>query len=293
MFDKGVAVIGSTTIDENLTPAGRWRKIGGVTAYSGITYCRHGIATTVVSNIAANDKDIITGLQKEKITVYSGRTRHTTHFINRVTQNERRQKIPLKSEPIKAAHLERIIKGVSCIHLGPLHPGDIDPGAIEMFKLSKLPVVLDVQGYTRQIKGADISTAVSQRLTSVLKIARIIKSNKLELGAILNFFKLDIGRLIKTYNIAECVVTGGKKGGYVQDRKGNIHSYKAPQLESVTDPTGAGDVFLAAYLAVRFLNLESIAEACTYAAKLSARQVSGKYITGDVLELTERSRKEY
>ena len=46
MFEKGVAVIGSTTIDENITPSGRWRKVGGVTAYSGITYDRDGLTST-------------------------------------------------------------------------------------------------------------------------------------------------------------------------------------------------------------------------------------------------------
>jgi hypothetical protein len=48
MFKKGIAIIGSTTKDENITATGGWRKVGGVTAYSGITYRRHGIATTIV-----------------------------------------------------------------------------------------------------------------------------------------------------------------------------------------------------------------------------------------------------
>ena len=74
MFEKGVAVIGSTTIDENIAPAGRWRKVGGVTTYSGITYRRHGIATTIVSSIAPKDMHVTTALEKEKITVCSGRT---------------------------------------------------------------------------------------------------------------------------------------------------------------------------------------------------------------------------
>ena len=278
MFEKGVAVIGSTTIDENITPAGRWHKIGGVTAYSGITYRRHGVATTIVSNIARNDQSIIAALEKENIVVCSGRTKQTTHFVNQSTANERVQNIPLRSAPIKSNRLPGVIKQVSCIHLGPLHPDDIDPGVIGMIKLSKLPVVLDVQGYTRQIKGEGISTGVSPRLSEVLEISQIIKSNEFELEAILDFLDLDISELIKTYNIEECVVTCGKRGGFVQDRKGNVYSYKAPLVQSA-DPTGAGDVFMAAYLLGRFLNKRNSTDACTYAANLSARQVSGKYIT--------------
>ena len=277
MFEKGVAVIGSTTIDENIAPAGRWRKIGGVTTYSGITYRRHGVATTIVSNIARKNRDIVAALEKENIIVCNGRTRQTTHFVNQSTADERRQSIPLRSASIKTDRLPGVIERVSCIHLGPLHPDDIDPGVIEMIKLAKLPVVFDVQGYTRRIKGEGISTGVSQRLSEVLKISQIIKSNKFELEAILDFFDLDISELIRTYNIEECVVTCGKRGGFVQDKKGNSHSYKAPQVESA-DPTGAGDVFLAAYLLSRFLNKQNLSDACSYAADLSARQVSGKYI---------------
>ena len=151
---------------------------------------------------------------------------------------------------------------MSCIHLGPLHPEDIDPAVIEIIKLSQLPVVLDVQGYTRRIEGEDIMAGASQRLSSVLEISQIIKTNEPELEAILGFFSLDINGLIKAYNIEECVVTRSAKGGYVQDRNGNVHSYKALQVDSVADPTGAGDVFLAAYMVGRFLNKMIIADAC-------------------------------
>jgi sugar/nucleoside kinase (ribokinase family) len=51
------------------------------------------------------------------------------------------------------------------------------------------------------------------------------------------------------------------------------------------DPTGAGDVFFASYLVGRFLNNQNIADACRYAARTAGRQVSGKYITFDVLAL--------
>jgi len=285
MFEKGVAVIGSTTIDENITPTGRWRKVGGVTTYSGITYRRHGIATTIVSSIAPKDMQVTIALEKEKITVCSGRTAHTTHFINTITESKRRQKIPFRSASIKADSIAGIIKRVSCIHLGPLHPEDIDPAVIEIIKLSQLPVVLDVQGYTRRIEGEDIMAGASQRLSSVLEISQIIKTNEPELEAILGFFSLDINGLIKTYNIEECVVTRSAKGGYVQDRNGNVHSYKALQVDSVADPTGAGDVFLAAYIVGRFLNKLNVADACSYAAKLSTEQISGKYITNETLAM--------
>jgi sugar/nucleoside kinase (ribokinase family) len=150
-------------------------------------------------------------------------------------------------------------------------------------------VALDVQGYTRRIKGQGITTGVSQRLPGVLTISQIIKLNQRELEAVLSYFDLDISALLKTYSIKECVATHGKTGGFVQDKKGNKHSYHAPQVESIADPTGAGDVFLAAYLLGRFLNKLNIADACRYAAKLSARQIRGRYINTAYLRLKKKT----
>jgi len=285
MFEKSIAVIGSTTIDENITPAGRWRKIGGVTTYAGLTYRRHGIATAIVSNISPKDRQVLLALENENVTICSGNTTHTTHFINEVTENERRQKMPFRSAPIKSDVIAEIIKQAGCIHLGPLHPEDIDPAVIEIIKLAQLPVILDVQGYTRRMKANQITTTVSQRISSVLKIAQIIKANEHELEAILSFFGFDVNRLIKSYNIEECMVTCGAKGGLVQDQNGNVHPYDATPVDSITDPTGAGDVFLAAYLISRFQKKQNITDACRYAAKLSAEQVRGNYIKPETLAI--------
>jgi sugar/nucleoside kinase (ribokinase family) len=280
-FEKGAAVIGSTTIDENIHQTGSLQKIGGTTTYSGITYRRHGIATYIVSNIAQQDIQVAAALEKEKIIVTSGSTAHTTHFINDVTKGERRQKIPFRAAPIKTAHIAGIVKRVSSIHLGPLHPMDIDPAGINIIQESNLPVVLDVQGYTRRVKGKCIARGVSQHLASAMLISRFVKASETELQAICGYFSLDIAALLKTYKIEELVVTRGQKGGFVKDSKGSVYPYDAVKVGSILDPTGAGDVFLAAYIVGRFLNLLNIADACAYAARLSAEQISGSYITRD------------
>ena len=54
------------------------------------------------------------------------------------------------------------------------------------------------------------------------------------------------------------------------------------------DPTGAGDVFFAAYLASRIYARQSIEEACERAASLAALQVEGRYIQGTLLEAPKR-----
>ena len=66
-------------------------------------------------------------------------------------------------------------------------------------------------------------------------------------------------------------------------RNGIKHFYQAPKIESPSDPTGAGDVFFAAYIAARYADKKDIADACRYAARIAARQVAGKYIAPETL----------
>jgi sugar/nucleoside kinase (ribokinase family) len=50
------------------------------------------------------------------------------------------------------------------------------------------------------------------------------------------------------------------------------------------DPTGAGDIFLAAYVIGRILKRQTIPDACKYAAKLVAKQIDDNYIQLESLD---------
>ena len=74
------------------------------------------------------------------------------------------------------------------------------------------------------------------------------------------------------------IVTLRKRGGFVQKRSGDKIHYAADKIRSLEDPTGAGDVFLAAYIVGRFFRQKKFSEACSYAANLVAQQIAGNYI---------------
>jgi sugar/nucleoside kinase (ribokinase family) len=57
-------------------------------------------------------------------------------------------------------------------------------------------------------------------------------------------------------------------------------------VQSAGDPTGAGDIFFAAYVVGRFMKKMDISNACAYATELTALQISGNYITEDRLGLS-------
>ncbi len=66
---------------------------------------------------------------------------------------------------------------------------------------------------------------------------------------------------------------------------GDVANYAASQVGRVADPTGASDVFFAAYLVRRLHEGQSIEASCRHAAEVAAQHVQGKYIPDDCLRL--------
>ena len=259
--------------------------MGGVTTYSGITYRRHGLPTYIISNLAAQDLIFLDKLRAEKIQVLPQKADRTTHFVNYIAGNTRYQELPQQAGPIKAGQIHAIFDGIDGLHLGPLHPLDIDPAAVRRLRDSELSIFLDVQGYTRKIKNQKIYPSVSEHTAAGLAVAQVIKANEFEYQAILDFFDMNLTDLMIRFKIQETVVTLGQKGGFVRTQTGESHNYAACTVNVPIDHTGAGDVFFAAYILSRFTNQMQIRDACRYAARIAARQIEGKYITIDRLGL--------
>ena len=307
LLSKGIGVVGSTTIDEIVSPDQRIKKIGGATAYAGITYSRHAVNTIVISNLAPVDHEIIKRLEREKLTVFTGKTDRTTHFINHIEgdppstalrtvspstalrtvslSNGRRQEVFNRARPILLRHLLPALKHVDALHLSPLHPDDIEPKLLTELPQFGLKVFIDIQGYTRKVIKKDVSAAVSRHLPDALKVADIIKANEFEIKLVLEYFQKDLPQIMKTFQINEAVITLGEKGGWVESAAGERFEYNARRVDNAIDSTGAGDVFFAAYLLSRFIENRNIARACQYAAVIAARQVEGSYISFDRLVL--------
>lgn len=285
LLKKGIGVVGSTTIDKIVAEDQSYLKLGGVTTYAGITYRRHGLAALIVSNLAGQDLKLINKLKAERIDVFREATDQTTHFVNYIKGHRRYQELPQQAGPIEAGQIQAIMDRVDGLHLGPLHPLDIDPAALNLLRKSNLSIFLDVQGYTRMVKNKKVYPAVSDHLAAGLISAQIIKANGIEYQSILDFYQMNLTELMIRFKIEESVVTLGENGGFVQTQSGETIQYAADTVNSPVDPTGAGDVFFAAYIVSRFSNQMQIPDACRYAARIAAQQVEGKYITINQLGL--------
>jgi sugar/nucleoside kinase (ribokinase family) len=284
MIENGIAVIGSTTIDKIVSRDMSCYKIGGVTTYAGITYRRHGIKTLAVTNIAKRNPEIIARLKKEKIKVHSGQTEVTTHFINSIHDDTHQQKILQCAAPVDRKQVAANIKGLGVVHLGPLHPADIDIQAIQLLRDMNIKVILDVQGLVRSVRNKVVSSSVSRHLTAALRCAYLVKANTQEFESMADYYQMDLSVLMHRFKINEFLVTAGSQGGCVKEITGVEIPYKAATVRTNGDPTGAGDIFLAAYVIGRILKRQTIPDACKYAAKLVAKQIDDNYIQLESLD---------
>jgi sugar/nucleoside kinase (ribokinase family) len=285
LLKKGIGIVGSTTIDKIIAEDHSFLKLGGVTTYAGITYRRHGIPALIISNMAEQDMHVMGKLQAEYILICSAKSDFSTCFVNDNRGDNRCQELLQHAGPIETCQIKAIVDRVDALHLGPLHPLDIEAGVFRTLHDSNLKIFLDVQGYTRKIKNKKVYQFVSVQLAAGLALAHVAKANGTEINAILAFYQMTLAELMRNFKIEEFVVTLGDKGGFVQKLNGETFYYDAAMIKAMVDPTGAGDVFMAAYIVSRFVEKKNIADACIYAAEIAARQVEGKYITIDQLSL--------
>jgi sugar/nucleoside kinase (ribokinase family) len=281
---NAVAVVGSVTIDRNELADRTLLKAGGAATYAGLTYRRHSVPTVIVCNVAPAEEAILALLRRQGIQVNSGRTGHTTRFVNREQPGGRTQSAPALAASIGWGQVAAVCDRVACLHLGPLHPGDIDPQVFSGLQRSNALIVLDAQGLTRRIDRGRIAAAGSEHLAAALRAADIVKADEAELEVVRAACGADIEALMERYDIAEWIVTRGPRGGSIHVRGGRDHHYEPVGVGPPVDPTGAGDVFLAAYTVARFRLLQPPAAAARHAARISAEQVAGRYIDAALLD---------
>lgn len=270
-------ILGSTTLDENIIQGKRFKKIGGVPVYAGLTYKKLGPDPRIITNFAENDRCIPEFFNFQGISLTNGPSRHTTRFINEYHKDgHRAQQLLSAACPILPEQLLEMGNKMKHIHLGPLHPFDIDPSVYRL-ELDTELVTLDIQGLTRCIENSEVKQTVSHDIIDALKAAQIIKADNIELAMMLKYLNGTIPEIMTRFHLQEIVETRANSGGLVHTPNGTI-AYSARRKKRIIDTTGSGDVFFAAYLVTRFYNNQDIQTACEFAAGIAARHIEGNFL---------------
>jgi sugar/nucleoside kinase (ribokinase family) len=243
---KRVLVVGSITRDTNIFDGVAEHTFGGTALYAARTYAEFGIDVRLVTRLATADRAPIAE-QLPHAELIALPSAVTTTFENSYgADDERTQRVTAIAAPID--HRDAYFADVDWLHLGPLHPADLADAWLT--RHAGKPVGLDLQGFARRIAHERVIPDVDARIVELLPRLQWLKASRDEWQPLLAHLHLaETSR--PTRGPVESLVTDGAAGGdLLRGEASDVHWSAAPPVEHC-DPTGAGDVFFAAYLVHR------------------------------------------
>ncbi|MEM8861124.1 MAG: PfkB family carbohydrate kinase [Chloroflexota bacterium] len=222
-------VIGTVTRDK----VKEGYKPGGTVTFSGRLAHALGCKTAVLTS-AREDYDLREIMQG--LTIRNVPAAADSIFSNIYDGNYRVQILHDRSNDIMASDVPEAWHDAKIVHLGPL-TNEVDPNMIDLFKNSLVGIT--PQGWMRRWgeDGIIYATSFPAEETLLRKAdATVISEEDLLDDDMLNRYIEWANILVVTQNFAGCTV-------YFN---GERHQVPAPQIRLV-EPTGAGDIFAAAF----------------------------------------------
>lgn len=251
-------------ITRDITPDGP--RLGGTAAFSALLAKRLGVEVGLVTSTGPGlNLNPLSGIPMVNVPA-----RQSTTFENRYILSGRMQIIHQLAEPLKYDHIPRPWRSARLVHLAPV-AGEINPWLIDRFPASSLGCTL--QGWLRQwdSSGSIRAKPLPASFSSAPPGSAAVLSRE-DIGG----EEQDIDRLIPLF--AHLVVTKGKAGADIYAGGKILPVDTTPQEE--TDPTGAGDIFAAAFFISLFLEGTPLLDAAQRATSLAAKSVRRVGIAG-------------
>jgi sugar/nucleoside kinase (ribokinase family) len=267
-----VCVVGHVTRDRLRRGARVRLSPGGVACYASAAYAALGLEPLVVTKAARADRAILRALARNGARIRCAKSRVTTRFENAQSTDlaEREQRVLGVAAPFTPADLADV--RARFMHLGPLLPQDMSLAFLRAAALSAERVVLDVQGFTRRLAGKAVLSSGWRYKRQGLALVAVLKADAREAYHLTG--ESDPGlaaRTLAKLGPEEVLVTLGAQGALVLVR-GRLHHVPASRPRRLVDTTGAGDTFLAGYVAARLAD-EVPKEAARFAASLAAEKI--------------------
>ena len=223
---------------------------GGAATYSSLTALRMGLAPAVVTS-AASDVDLGSDLAGVEVSVTA--SNETTTFENLYSGGRRRQRLRATADGLDDSHLPNHWRSTPLVLLGPL-VGEIAGSLVR--SLAGSTVMASLQGWLRRWDDEGIVSPAPWSGSEVLPHvdAAICSVEDFEDRSLVDAWRQMVPVLI---------VTMGKDGAMLH-RSGRWHFVEPFEAREV-DPTGAGDVFAAAYL-IRYRETADELESARFAS---------------------------
>ncbi len=251
-------------VARDITPDGEvW---GGTAYYSAITAQRLGASVAVVTSAAEVEelRRVLTGIEVAVVP-----TERTTTFENRYHGNQREQLLHYAAPPLTFDTIPEAWRNAKIVHFAPIAQ-DVEPTLLAQFPHSLLTVT--PQGWMRQW---DARGRVQYRtLPSPSETLRAVDALVFSAEDVANDWDA-MKALIDAVPLA--VVTQAAEGAVVYNQDGAHPMPVRPA--TMVDPTGAGDVFAAAFFLKLYESGHPL-EAAAFANVVAAFSIEAQGISG-------------
>jgi sugar/nucleoside kinase (ribokinase family) len=238
-------------------------RLGGTAAYASLTAHRLGLRTAILTRAAA---DLDLSSLPPDIEVHRLPSPQTTVFENIYSAGQRTQYVWARAEPIAAADVPPELAEARIVLLGPVL-AEVEEEVVSCFSSSL--VAISPQGWLRSV-GAD--SRVSQLSPRQWQPRLLLRHSRALFVSQEDLPPAETDETLARWanQVPILFFTLGYRGARLS-WNGGWHQVPAFPAREV-DPTGAGDVFAAAFLA-RYLETDDVAQASLFAAAAAAVSV--------------------
>jgi sugar/nucleoside kinase (ribokinase family) len=269
-----MVVVGAASRDITGDDPRGWR-LGGPATYCSLTAARLGLRVGCllgVDDLAAEAGELAM-LESAGVSLRLVRLEHAPVFENIEAGGHRRQRWLSASDPIRAAELPQEWQVPSGWLFAP-NAGELGEDWTEAIP-EGASVGLGWQGLLREFPEDGWVRRVAPRPSGLAASAGLVVASMDDMDG-----RTQVGLLRAAAPAAVVVLTAGEGGG-VALSGGRLRRYFALAAPAIVDPTGAGDVFLAALMTAWLLTGEpATAGAMRFAAAAASCSVEGIGLAG-------------
>ncbi len=284
-----LVIVGTVAFDAIETPFGKTDKIlGGAATYIGLSASNFNVDAAAVSVVGGDFPDAYLNLLKERNVNIDGIEivkDGKTFFWSGKYHNDMNSRDTLVTELNVLEHFNPVVpadyKNAAVVMLGNLHPL-VQQGVLDQIETKPKLVILDTMNFWMDI--------ALKELHAVIKNVDVITINDEEARQLTGEYSLVVAaRKIHEMGPKYVVIKKGEHGALLFHND-NVFYAPALPLESVFDPTGAGDTFaggFAGFLAqTGDFSFENMKTAVIYGSTLASFCVE-KFGTERMLNLTK------
>ena len=228
----------------------------------------------LITAVGEEDMPAVQQLREAGVRVEVLPSQATVYFENKygANMNNRQQRVLSKAAPFTWNRLEPLLKGVERPYfiLGSLLADDFPLDVIKhLHQIGR--VVVDVQGYLREVVGEEVRATDWQQKQEALQYVDVLKTNEYEMDVLTGEQDpIKAVHKLGQWGVGEVLLTLGDLGSFIYRRKEDtttrIESFPPRKL---VDATGCGDTYTMAYV-YRRTQGAPVAEAGRFAASVAS-----------------------